>query len=184
MPSKTGIWDQQEADNNHIFSYRIAQLIGKMYDKNHNLFDFGAGKGAYCRYFEDIGFTSVLGIDGEIYEGIECKQFAKADLSIYFDLERKGNVLCLEVGEHIQMESADVFIDNLTRHCDGLLVLSWAVIGQEGIGHVNCRPNEWVIEQFSKRGFKFMDLETNELRQKAEGFVNHFKDTILIFKKP
>ena len=183
MPSKTGIWNQEEADANHIFSYRIAQWLGVFFEKNKNLFDFGCGKGAYCKYFEDIGFRNTLGIDGEIYNNIENKAFAKADLSLPFDLNIKGNVLCLEVGEHIPEESLDVFIDNLTTHCSGWLILSWAVPGQDGIGHVSCRANQWVIDQMNSRGFIYAPIETNEIRKVPEGFVNYFKETLLVFKK-
>lgn len=190
MPNKTGVWNQEEADNNHIFSYRIAQFIGNMYDKNHNLFDFGCGKGAYCRYFEDIGFENVIGIDGQFYEGHENMVFIAHDLTkdirlinINHENFGKGNVICLEVGEHIPEEYLETFLDNITFYCDNYLILSWAVPGQEGIGHVSCRPNEWVISEMNKRGFNYKAAETKIIRSVPEGYVNYFKNTLMIFKK-
>ena len=35
------------------------------------------------------------------------------------------------------------------------VVLSWAVPGQPGAGHVNCRDNSWVIKRFADLGLKY-----------------------------
>lgn len=35
----TGIWEQEEADEAHIFSYEVAKWIGKHLDKEQNIFD-------------------------------------------------------------------------------------------------------------------------------------------------
>lgn len=183
MPNNSGIWDQEEADNNHIFSYRVAQFIGNFLNKETPIIDFGCGKGTYCKYFEDIGFKSVYGIDGILYQGVENNNFFPFDLTQSFKVNVKGNAICLEVGEHISEESLETFINNITNNCNGWLIISWALPGQEGIGHVSCKPNQWVIDEMAKRGFEFMQDTTEVIRQFPEGFVNYFKETLLIFKK-
>lgn len=183
MPTNTGIWDQQEADNNHIFSYRIANFIASFLDKKETLYDFGCGKGTYSRYFEDMGFEKIIGVDGILYEGVECSNMMALDLTDKIDFKAKGSVLCLEVGEHIPEEHLETFIDNLTNNCSHWLILSWAVPGQDGIGHVSCRTNDWVKEEMLKRGFEFDEWTTKIIRKLPEGYVNYFKDTLMIFKK-
>lgn len=183
MPSNTGIWDQEEADNNHIFSYRIAKWIANFLNPKKLLYDVGCGKGTYAGYFESVGFKSVIGIDGVVYNGRECSQLLACDLTDSLDFNNYGNLLCLEVGEHIPEEHLNTFLDNLANNCDEWLILSWAIPGQDGIGHLSCRPNDWVKDEFWKRGFCFMPEETRQIRECPEGYVNYFKDTLLIFKK-
>lgn len=183
MPTETGIWNQEEADKNHIFSYRTARWIAGFLDKNQHLYDVGCGKGTYSGYFESVGFKSVIGIDGIVYEGKECSQLFACDLTDKLEFNQKGNILCLEVGEHIPEQFLPVFIDNLTNNCNGWVVLSWAVPWQDGIGHVSCQTNDWVKDEFWRRGFCFMPEETRIIREMPEGYVNYFKETLMIFKK-
>jgi tryptophanyl-tRNA synthetase len=183
MPQSNGIWSQEEADNAHIFSYRIAQFIGRLFPKDKPVIDFGCGKGAYCRYLKDIGFKEVIGVDGEYYQGVEIEDFIKMDLSQPINMVTNFNVICLEVGEHIPEENLDFFLTNISSACLNYLVISWALPGQDGIGHISCRTNEWVISELNKRGFTYLERETSEIRTVSEGFVNYFKDTLMIFKK-
>jgi len=129
MPSNTGIWNQEEADNNHIFSYRIAKWIANFLNPTKQLYDVGCGKGTYAGYFEDMGFYMVIGIDGVEYEGKECSKLLAHDLTDSLDFNIYGNILCLEVGEHIPEEHLETFINNLTHNCNEWLILSWAVPG-------------------------------------------------------
>lgn len=184
MPSKTGIWNQQEANEHHIFSYRVAKWIGEFISYTNNIvYDLGCGKGTYTKYFQDIGRNNSIGIDGEEYEDVECDNFSVNDLTNKLKFTEKGVIICLEVGEHIPEEYLETFIDNLTNNSSGLIILSWAVPGQDGIGHVSCRTNQWVIDEMAKRGFKFNELATKEIRKQPEGYVNYFKDTLMIFNK-
>jgi len=50
----------------------------------------------------------------------------------------------LEVAEHIPKHLEERFTQTVHRHVKigGYLMLSWAVEGQGGLGHVNCRNNE------------------------------------------
>jgi hypothetical protein len=97
----------------------------------------------------------------------------------------QGNVICIEVGEHIPIEFEQVFIDNICEQVikGGQLILSWAHEGQQGYGHVNCRPDWYVIEEFHKRGFLHMQNRTSEVRSVIEGHVAYLRENIFVFHK-
>jgi tryptophanyl-tRNA synthetase len=90
-------------------------------------------------------------------------------------------VLSLEVGEHIPKEYESVFIDNVCSHTNNLLIISWAVVGQGGDGHINCQNNEYVINQIESRGLLYNPLKSKELRESAT--IGWFKNTIMVFYK-
>ena len=98
------------------------------------------------------------------------------------DLE-KGIVISLEVGAHIPSTYQDVFIDNITTICNSYLILSWAVPGQPGIGHVNCLSNETIIKLITDKGFKYLEDISNQSREELVGNCWYFKDTLMVFKR-
>ena len=105
-------------------------------------------------------------------------------LTILFNLKpNKGNVISLEVGEHIPAEFMDIYLDNITNNCDNYLITSWAIRGQAGFGHVNCLDNHEIIPLIEKRGFKLMEKETEEVRNIDLSEAPWFKNTLFIFKK-
>ena len=55
-------------------------------------------------------------------------------------------VLSLEVGEHIPEDYEDIYLENLDRHADKIIILSWAVPEQGGFGHVNERDNGYIAD--------------------------------------
>ncbi|CAL4114078.1 unnamed protein product [Meganyctiphanes norvegica] len=103
------------------------------------------------------------------------------DLGKEVDLnERWDWAVSLEVGEHIPKESEDVFIDNIARHACKGIVLSWAVPGQNGQGHINNQYNKHVIKQLEKRGFEHA-LSSQTFLRKAV-LLPWFINTIMVFK--
>jgi hypothetical protein len=74
-------------------------------------------------------------------------------------------VVSFEVAEHIPPGAPEVaFLDNLARHARAGLLMSWAVPGQAGHHHVNCRPREYVLDALAARGFALDEHLTAELR--------------------
>ena len=113
--------------------------------------DFGAGGGWYTTFLNTAGLVS------SAYDASPKRaQFVK-----YFDISKPlGDsvpifdwVVCLEVGEHVPAQNQQVVLDNIVKHATSGILLSWAVPGQGGNGHVNERPNAWVISQMKERGF-------------------------------
>lgn len=180
MPLETGIWTQEEAATGHDFSYMLAKFIGEYFHKAEPLCDFGCGQATYLRYLHDIGFTNLHG-----YEGTE-QNFHFGHVTVC-DVTKPisckvDNVICLEVGEHIPEEYLDVFIDNLAQ-ARKKVFLSWGIPGQDGIGHISCKHNIWVINEFEKRGFKLLSDDSLKARAVVEERLNYFRNTIMIFEK-
>lgn len=185
MPSNTGVWNQQEADTAHIFSYKLAKWIAdftKRVSKKPAIWDIGCGKGTYTNYFNDRGIEC-FGVDGFPYEGMETENYVCHDLTNEIKLTQAPVVVCLEVGEHIPSEHFSTFIANILNASSEWVILSWAVPGQDGIGHVNCVSNEVITDELWKRNFQFMPEETREIRKQPENYVSYFRDTLLIFKR-
>lgn len=179
MPLETGIYTVEEAVYGHDFSYRLAKWIGEYMPKNEPLSDIGCGPATYLRYLHDIGFYNLQGYEGTP-QNFEYGKVKLQDLTNTFTFD--GNAICLEVGEHIPEEYLDVFLNNLAQ-CTGKLILSWGVPGQDGIGHVSCRHNIWVIDQMEKRGFKLNVPDTLTVRTVVEDRVSYFRNTLMIFER-
>ena len=128
-------------------------------------------------------FEAVFGFEGDPPKNKVTQGIEKRDLTVPFTLNTKGNVLFLEVGEHVDAQYQDILLDNVTKHCNGYLIMSWAVRGQEGFGHVNCLDNHEVIPLIESRGFKLMEKETKEVRSIDLSEAPWFKNTLLIFKR-
>lgn len=177
MIGATGIWSEEE-QGAHIFSYGVARWVGK---NTHGLIlDFGAGNAAYSNYFKDLG-RRCKAIDGFNRKGIDIVK----DLTSKFEYFEPSNILCLEVFEHIPKHLEESFVDNIVRNCHkgGKLIISVAHEGQQGLGHVNCRPDWYVKELFEGNGFKFEQELTESIRQQPEGYVAYLKENLFVFTK-
>ena len=62
-------------------------------------------------------------------------------------------VVSIEVGAHIPKTDEPAFISNLAAMSGHGIIVSWAVPGQGGYGHINERSNEYLISKFQKLGF-------------------------------
>lgn len=184
MPLPTGAWAKNEVEGQHAFSYRLAEYVSKLLPKNEPLYDLGCGLGTYSKYLRDVGFTNVTAVEGSDLEELFETKVEVHDLTQPIQPKNPGNVLCLEVAEHIPGEYMDLLLDNISRCCSGYLVMSWAVRGQDGYGHVNCMDNYEVIGMLQDKGFAFLWGPSREARSVIEDFsCQWFKNTILIFKK-
>lgn len=180
--TETGIWDLAEATEHHAFSYKLAKFIGEYLPKEKMLIDFGCGSGTYLRYFHDIGFKLLHGVEG-MELPFEFGGVAVQDLSKSIIKDPIGNSLCLEVGEHIPSQYEHIFLDNICNNTNGKLILSWAIPSQDGVGHVNCRDNQWVVDEVCSRGFTANLVDTIEIRKHVDNHTAYFKDTLMIFDK-
>lgn len=178
---ETGIWGL-EAARSHFYDHKLARRIYELYSPSM-VADIGCGDGTYCRTFSENGWI-IHGYEGTpdisslgIYNDIRTIDLTKdININMSYDL-----VLCLEVGEHIPEKHEQIFIDNLCNFCDKDLILSWSLPGGSGLGHVNERPNEYIIYEITKRGFKFDGLMSNDLRSNST--LWWFKGTIMVFKR-
>ncbi|XP_022255992.1 uncharacterized protein LOC111088934 isoform X1 [Limulus polyphemus] len=119
---------------------------------------------------------------GNIEAVIKDRFIKFLDLSEEQHLPEKYNwVMSLEVGEHIPAVFEDTFLDNVVRHACNGVILSWAIPGQEGHYHVNCRDNNYIKAKMAKRGF-INDLAMETWIRRATHFP-HFKNTLMVFNR-
>ena len=176
-----GIWTKQDAEH-HQVSEKLAMWLSRNLPIDKPVLDFGCGIGYYMGYLEQLCFDTI-GIDGNDDIKIVCKNFIKQDLSKPFDLGAKGSVLSFETMEHIPKQYEDIAVQNLVNHCDGFLIMSWASVGQPGIGHINCQNKEYVIELFGEYGFVLSAYRTIEARLNVDKNCDWFERNLLVFTK-
>ena len=183
---KTGYWDGKTAHNHHVHSQELSNWICKFLkgQEETTIIDFGCGLGNYLKDLEKNNFKSLLGIEGDPPIKKIFNKIIQQDLTKDFSLlTHFGNVISLEVGEHIPKEYQDIYIENITKHCNNYLIISWAVRNQPGHGHVNCLDNDEVISIIENKGFKFLKDSSQEARNVIQENTPWFKNTIMIFKK-
>lgn len=178
---ETGAW-QGPAVQEHWFDAPLAgELVELLRGRSiGSVLDLGCGPGRYVEALVDAGIDA-HGIDGndEAFAASCRQRLRAADLTEPLDETAREAVLSLEVGEHIPPELAAAYLDNLTGAATNLIVLSWAVPGQGGFGHVNERPNAWVKEQMQSRGWVYNGEASRRLR--AASTLSWFKNTIMVF---
>ncbi len=139
----------------------ILPLVFKMWNIR-SILDIGCGLGTWLAVSKELGIESVVGVDGDwINNGlleIENEEFITFDLSEPFNLNKKFDlVISLEVAEHIQENSADLFIETLVQHAD-IILFSAAIKNQGGQNHLNEQNPEYWSKKFKVHGFEYYDI--------------------------
>lgn len=154
--SLVGHIDRKESDQ--------AEWLGHfLYSTLHpkSVIDWGCASGLYLMPFVERGIK-VCGIDGESTGGSKLKpnEFFCLDIRKQLVTDRYDLALCIEVAEHLQLEYADVLIDNIVRSSD---VIFWSAAqpGQGGQFHYNEQPISYWARKFAERGYIIHPL--NEL---------------------
>lgn len=156
-------------------------LIGLFKDRVKTVVDIGCGNGEYVRKFIEAGIDCI-GFDGSpltpnISGGLcQVRDFSQpTDIGVY-DL-----AYSLEVGEHIPAGYEQIFIDNVVKASNKYIVLSWAVEGQPGLGHINCRNNDYVIGEMQKLNCTYNKEDSEYLR--SHSTFPWFANTVMVFIK-
>jgi len=182
--SDSGAWVGNDTGREHCFDASLASGFVEFLQNEgaRNVVDFGCGLGDYVKTLLAAGFITD-GFDGNPYTNELSGGVANTlDLSIPFDLNKRYEwVISIEVGEHLPVQYETIFIENLISHVKDGLILSWAVEGQGGYGHFNCRNNDYIKDRLATYGF-YNDISAeNFLRNKASVFW--LKNTIMVFRK-
>jgi tryptophanyl-tRNA synthetase len=179
-----GIWDQWQADQYHQSSPKLAAWLAAYLPKNDCVIDMGCGNGFYMNELWKKGF-SCLGVEGFHLDNFLHDNVVIADLIKPLVLPPGwiGTIVSLEVGEHLPESAEDIFLDNINRHCYKHLIISWALPGQPGIGHINCRPQEYIMEKLNKLGFEFCPMATIDARVHIDDNCDWFRRTLMIFER-
>jgi cyclopropane fatty-acyl-phospholipid synthase-like methyltransferase len=181
--SEKGFWIG-EVPECHVTDWKLAEAMVDFLKGEcaKEIVDFGCGEGNYVRYFRENNIEAE-GYDGNPITPELSKGMCKIqDLSEPFYLGKTFDwVISLEVGEHIPHQYERIFIENLMKHTEKGIILSWAVKNQGGTGHFNEQNNDYIKSVFSNYGY-INDIETeNKLRDQAS--IGWFKNTIMVFRK-
>ena len=193
MITETGYWTSDDTQAIHVHDQGLANWILNYLqnDKDKQLIDFGCGMGDYLKKLHDNGFSNLHGFEGEVRKG--SPNFVDSwDLTNpiknyknYDHLKKNAyNSICLEVGEHIPKQYESIFLDNITSLTTNKIILSWAIIGQLGDGHVNCMNNDEVILKMNELGFNYLENDSIIARNSVSPEIaSWFLNTIMIFQK-
>lgn len=176
---RSSAFSPAEAETNK-FDVKLAAALVEHFGKGSTVYDFGCGRdGKYIKSLRDNG---LIATGYEITPGSGSEFIVEADLSRVIKApEQLGCVMSLEVAEHINPEFEQTFLRNLSRHCSGKLVLSWAVPGQGGVRHVNERGEVYVINRMKEWGFALDEAMTQRMREAAS--ILWFKKSIYVFTR-
>ncbi len=185
MPiNDNGFWEGQDAEEHHINDAPLASYLVSFFksEKASSIVDLGAGMGDYVKIFKNNN------LNADCYDGNPNTPQLTNNLCKVMDLSKPHKfekpydwVMSLEVGEHLPKEFEDVFINNLHNNNKKGIVLSWAIEGQGGRGHINERNNDYIKEKIIKLGYT-NDIEAeNKMRDAAT--LYWFKNTLMVFRK-
>jgi hypothetical protein len=175
-----GYW-LDESEEGHIHDPYLATALIELFPGKY-VVDLGCGLGKYVKAFRDAKIEAD-GYDGNPNTPALTKGACGVlDLALCdCDVGDYDWVLSLEVGEHIPSQYQNNYINKLIDNAKDGVVVSWAIPGQGGRGHVNCRENIWVIKEFTDKGFYFDFARTIALRSRST--VDYYKNTILVFRR-
>lgn len=179
---ENGIWSEEEAKSNHQFSKKLARALVSILSVGDRVIDMGCGPGKYVDFLNDHGF-STIGIEGTQFNH---PKILIGDLTNPLDkiINISDVVISLEVAEHIPVEFEDEYLTNITTYASKKVILSWAIPGQCGLGHVNEQSNDQVIRKMSERGFYLVYDETEKLRSAVKDcHCWWFRNTLMVFTR-
>ena len=175
-------------------SYELATGLAlfKHYKPN-SVVDFGCGIGSYLQAANECGVGTIKGYDiGKADSAVEfISEKIQRIISFNTDITKKvytehyDITLCVEVAEHVEPAQSMKLVENLTNSTspEGICIFTAAPPGQEGNGHINCRPkNEWV-EMFLFVGMKRNKIEEKMVLNLLKESPDYVLNNLCVFKK-
>lgn len=182
--NETGCWlIEDPATKEHAYDKQLARAILEYlkFMECGDAVDLGCGLGMYVKFLNYSGIPTA-GYDGNPHTArLTHGRCSVLDLAKPVQIHSYDWAISLEVGEHIPEEFEQTFIDNVVACAKKGVIISWAVEGQGGYGHVNCKNNDYIKAEFVKRGFSPQEDAENVLRERST--LDWFKNTIMVFKR-
>lgn len=168
----------------HYMDAGIGPLLARVF-RGCSVLDLGAGSGQYGLHFAAArAGVNYTGVDGALnVERFTNGRVRWEDLTapILHAESPYDFVMSLEVGEHIPGRLEDAFFANVDANNVCGAALSWAIPGQGGNGHVNCRDNAYVIAKMAALGYAYDAAIADAGRAAAE--LYWFRDTFMFFRR-
>lgn len=129
-----------------------------------NVVDVGCGRGTWLKAFKENGTEKAVGLDGSwnsqanmidqsiVYRGTDLNKPIELPNNERFDL-----AISLEVAEHLQESSAQIFVKSLTELSD-VIMFGAAYTQQGGDNHINEQPHTYWAHMFKNSGYSVFDL--------------------------
>ena len=176
-----GIWIGKDLHSYHKFDEKLCNGLYLFFEREGGkISDLGCGYGLYTEELNKL--TECIGYDGNPYTELISPGLCNVlDLSKKQKIRKTEWVLSLEVGNHIPPKYESIFIKNLTDTATKGIVLSWAVENQGGLGHLNKKNNNYIIEQLNLYDFKYDNYSTQLLRSNTT--YKWFRQSLLVFRK-
>jgi SAM-dependent methyltransferase len=170
-------------------SRRSAQVVvpivlGMLQPKS--VIDVGCGDGTWLSVFRELGVCDTVGLDGDYVDcrqlQIPQEQFTSMDLSSPFGLSRSFDLaMSLEVAEHLPPQSADGFVDSLTRLAP-VVLFSAAIPLQGGTQHLNEQWPDYWVALFRARDYVPIDCIRGRIWANEE-VEWYYAQNLLLFAK-
>ena len=180
-------YDQIADDTLNAAKIIVPQLLDIV--NIESVVDIGCGTGTFLSVFSDYGIIKLLGMDisklpSDSYlldkKHIKFTDFTKDFYDIVDD--KYDLAVSLEVAEHLPIECADSFIENLTKLSD-IVLFSAAIPFQGGIGHVNENWPEFWAGKFAKFDYVAIDCIRPKIWNDMTVAVWYKQNTILYVKR-
>ena len=178
----------KDRHRNTVFSANaILPIVMDVIPKVRSAVDFGCGVGTWLSVLKEKGVAEIQGIDGDWVDKdlleIPEQKFRQADLDAVIKLYRRYDLaISLEVAEHLQPESANHFVDNLTNASDFVL-FSAALPFQGGAGHINEQWPDYWVDLFRNRGYVVLDIVRSRIWNEQAIPFWYRQNTLLFVKR-
>jgi hypothetical protein len=171
MKTENGAYDLEGVIFHQHSNKLMVEILKLWPDKNIPVIDLGCGHNFYINVLRYAGYVDVLGVDNVPLRSVDVIMDITKPIhhpSVDGIRVKLRRVISLEVGEHVPANLSDAYLDNLTSF-GGDIIMSWAIPGQSGVGHINCQTNGWVVEQMAKREYEINYEKTKQLRVAVNG---------------
>ncbi|HEY4099437.1 MAG TPA: methyltransferase domain-containing protein [Gemmatimonadales bacterium] len=152
--------------------------------------DVGCGTGAFLAALRDRHQVEVRGFEyGDVARqycrsrALEVLPLDLSDAPLAIPPESVDLVTSFEVAEHLPARLADRFVETLTS-ARKTVVMSAAVPGQGGTGHVNEQPREYWIERMQQHRFRYDSEASRQLSEwwRADGATWWYWQNVAVYR--
>jgi len=166
---------------------KIVPVLLELLPEIKSVVDFGAGEGTWLAVWLKNGLNDIQGIDGDYVDleklAIPRNKFYAADLNRRVNLGRTYDLAySLEVAEHLNPRSSEIFVETLIAHSD-MVLFSAAPLGQGGETHINERNMDYWRLLFLKRNFEAFDCVRPLIKDQKDIAYWYRYNTILYVHK-